>query len=277
MTFLKFKSILGEPQELTKAVNYGVTIFNKKAISKDVVNGAHALLEPIVGMKDSIRKEGLDDLIKKSTFLPDALKYANLTDKICGTEKRGEKRGRGGPKVHVEVVKEEVFGENICLFETNTLLYMSTNTPPALVDFVEEFKKKRNGVVAKWKLELYNTFFEKLQRRWARALFNYANSVINKDKVWYVEEEKKKGKGKGNRKGKGTTGKDHNAVGGNYILQFDKNSINTNTFWVQIKGVENPVKQIQGTKDSAIVVAVGDANTSPHFKTLSGMSTGKLI
>uniref|UniRef100_A0A914KT28 Uncharacterized protein n=1 Tax=Meloidogyne incognita TaxID=6306 RepID=A0A914KT28_MELIC len=279
MTFLKFKSILGEPQVLTEAVNYGVTIFNKKAISKDVVNGAHALLEPIVGMKDSIRKEGLDDLIKKSTFLPDALKYANLTDKICGTDyKRGEKRGRGGAKVHVEVVKEEVFGENICLFETNTLLYMSTNTPPALVDFVEEFKKRRNGVVAKWKLELYNTFFEKLQRKWARALFNYANSVINEDdKVWHVEEEKKKGKGKGNRKGKGTTGKDHNAVGGNYILQFDKNSINTNTFWVQIKGVENPVKQIQGTKDSAIVVAVGDANTSPHFKTLSGMSTGKLF
>uniref|UniRef100_A0A915MBS3 Uncharacterized protein n=1 Tax=Meloidogyne javanica TaxID=6303 RepID=A0A915MBS3_MELJA len=273
-----------EPQELTKAVNYGVTIFNKSILSKDVVNGAHAFTNPIVGMQESIKKEGLDELLKNSKFLPYAplrRKYANLTDKICGADKkRVEKRGRGGAKVHVEDVKKEVFEENICLFETNMLLYMSTNTPPALVNFIEEFKKIRNGV----ELEQYNAFFEKLQRKWARALFNYANSVINEDnKVWHVEEEvEEKGKGnkkkaKGNKKGKGKTGKDHNAVGGNYILKFDKNSINTNTFWVQIKGVENPVKQIQGTKDSAIVVAVGDANTSPHFKTLSGVSTGKLF
>ncbi|CAK5090212.1 unnamed protein product [Meloidogyne enterolobii] len=288
MTFLKFKSILGEPQELTKAVNYGVTIFNKKAISKDVVNGAHAFTNPIVEMHESIKEEGLDDLLKKSEFLPYAAlrrKYVDLTDKICGIDhKRGEKRGRGGPKVHVEVVKEDVFGENICLFETNTLLYMSTNTPPALVDFVEEFKKIGNELVRKRnasgsvrllrennkKLLMHHAFFGKLQRKWARALFKYANSVINKDKVvWHVEEEEEE-----EEKYKSNMDIDGEEK---YILKFDKNSINTNTFWVQIKGVENPVKQIQGTKDSAIVVAVGDANTSPHFKTLSGMSTGKLI
>ncbi|CAK5090709.1 unnamed protein product [Meloidogyne enterolobii] len=285
MTFLKFNSILGEPQDLTNAVNYGVTIFNKYILSKDVVNGAHAFTKPVVEMQKFIKEEGLDDLLKKSEFLPYAAlrrKYVDLTDKICGTEKRGKKRGRGfGTKVHVEAVKEEVFEENICLFETNTLLYMSTNTPPALVDFIEDFKKIGNELVRKRnasgsvrllrennkKLLMHHAFFEKLQRKWARALFKYANSVINKDQVvWHVEEEKEEEE------------KGHNAeVEGKYILKFDKNTINTNTFWVQIKRVENPVKQIQGTKDSAIVVAVGDANTSPHFKTLSGMSTGKLI
>lgn len=61
------------------------------------------------------------------------------------------------------------------------------------------------------------------------------------------------------------------------MLNFDPHDVNTSTFPLIIYAVGNAVKELKSEHGSAIVVAIGDANTNGHFMTASGLSTGNLL
>nr|CAD2176179.1 unnamed protein product [Meloidogyne enterolobii] len=144
------------------------------------------------------------------------------------------------------------------VFELKQRISIATNTPNALANFIEEIKAEMNEN-PHWE-EYYMDFIKELENKWAIALFKYLASLYGHDAdKLIVETEENEGCDEED---------DEN-------LYFK--ILSSNTFWIKIKGVENPAKRYRTEDDSAIVAAVGDANTSAHFFTGSGLSTGKLI
>ena len=58
------------------------------------------------------------------------------------------------------------------------------------------------------------------------------------------------------------------------MLNFDANPVNTFIFYQTVLAVKNPVQAIGNRFGNVVVLAVGDANASPHSLTASGLSTG---
>uniref|UniRef100_A0A915LVL9 Uncharacterized protein n=1 Tax=Meloidogyne javanica TaxID=6303 RepID=A0A915LVL9_MELJA len=144
------------------------------------------------------------------------------------------------------------------VFELKQRISIATNTPNALANFIEEIKAEMNEN-PHWE-QYYVYFIKELENKWAIALFKYLASLYGHDAdKLIVETEENEGCDEED---------DEN-------LYFK--ILSSNTFWIKIKGVENPAKRYRTENDSAIVAAVGDANTSAHFFTGSGLSTGKLI
>uniref|UniRef100_A0A915LI27 Uncharacterized protein n=1 Tax=Meloidogyne javanica TaxID=6303 RepID=A0A915LI27_MELJA len=143
------------------------------------------------------------------------------------------------------------------VFELKQRISIATNTPNALVNFIEEIKAEMNENLH-WE-EYYVYFIKELENKWAIALFKYLASLYGHDADKLIVETEEN---------EGCDEDDEN-------LYFK--ILSSNTFWIKIKGVENPAKRYRTENDSAIVAAVGDANTSAHFFTGSGLSTGKPI
>jgi hypothetical protein len=61
------------------------------------------------------------------------------------------------------------------------------------------------------------------------------------------------------------------------LLNFDPEPVNTFIFDQTVLAVRDAVRELNSRvgSGSAVVVAVGDANSSPHSFTASGLSTGK--
>uniref|UniRef100_A0A914KNC0 Uncharacterized protein n=1 Tax=Meloidogyne incognita TaxID=6306 RepID=A0A914KNC0_MELIC len=239
-----------EPKQLTESVNYGVVIFDKENTSIKVFEDSAAFYrDPMAGMTEHLVKQNINGLIEESSLSkPLKTKYANLTEMIL--------------KDNQIVVR---------LFESNPTLHIASITPRALVKFIEDLEnEKGNNEDLKG---YYDNFHEELQKRWAKALFSYTFSTRHPGRLGKVvieghEDEQVASSSTGYRS-KGKARKPEQ------ILSFDSYSANTSTFYVGIYGIENPVKEIYGTQDSAIIAAIGDANTSAHFMTSSGTSTGK--
>ncbi|CAK5087999.1 unnamed protein product [Meloidogyne enterolobii] len=144
------------------------------------------------------------------------------------------------------------------VFELKQRISIATNTPTALVNFIEEIKAEMNAN-PHWK-EYYVHFIKELENKWAISLFKYLASLYDHDadKLIVKTEENEE---------------DDEEDDDYHYFKI----LSSNTFWIKIKGVENPAKRYRTENDSAIVAAVGDANTSAHFFTGSGLSTGKLI
>ncbi|CAK5087167.1 unnamed protein product [Meloidogyne enterolobii] len=144
------------------------------------------------------------------------------------------------------------------VFELKQRITIGLTIPSALAYFIRDVKIEMN--VNPNMREYYVNFIKELENKWAIALFKYLASLYNHDTNKIII------KTEGNEEEKEEDDEHH------YFKL-----LSSNTFWVQIKGVTNPAKIYRTEDDSAIVAAVGDANTSAHFFTGSGLSTGKLI
>ncbi|CAK5090120.1 unnamed protein product [Meloidogyne enterolobii] len=262
-------------KQLTESKNYGVVIFNKEKPNIKVFEDSAAFYrDPMAGMRKHLVKQDFNGLIRQADFLSDRLKskYKNLTKMILQDE---------------QIV--------VRLFESNPTLHIASITPRALVEFIREFNRERGnranelrdaenklyseltfmGNLEHWYkltevkdkheevLKHYDDFHDELQKKWARALFSYTFSTRHPERF---EREEVVIEGEAST----STGITEEP---NQILKFDPHSANTSTFWVAIYGIGNPVAKIDGS--SAIIAAIGDANTSAHFMTASGISTGK--
>nr|CAD2206717.1 unnamed protein product [Meloidogyne enterolobii] len=235
------------PQQLTESINYGVVIFDKMNLNIKVFEDYAAFYrDPMAYMREHLEKQNIDELIRKSD-LSRMLKskYKNLTEMILQDK---------------QIV--------VRLFESNPTLHIASITPQALVDFIEDLQnEKEMRMLLK---NHYDNFHNELQKRWAKALFSYTFSTRHPEKVGEVVIEGDEHVGSSSTSSRGK----EIAHEPEQTLKFDPHSANTSTFYVAIYGVENPVAKIGGS--SAIIAAIGDANTSAHFMTASGISTGKL-
>ncbi|CAK5090186.1 unnamed protein product [Meloidogyne enterolobii] len=248
-------------------------------------------------METHLSKQNINEL--KTDFLSVKLKenYLNLKEKIIKGIEEGEEKSKN--KIEEEphqTSKEKIVAT---IFESNSTLFITSKTPLALVEFIEEFKNERNKLAKEfceikgWSLKKkkikkvlkkYDDFHDKLQKRWAKAVFEYSyHKELERRGLSGLDKERAVGQVVVMEEGikeKTKLGRKHNAkeIGREpQILKFNPYSINTNTFWLAIYGIENPVKEISGKKDSAIIASIGDANTSANPKTVSGMSTGKFL
>ncbi|CAK5090109.1 unnamed protein product [Meloidogyne enterolobii] len=274
---------LEQAKQLTESKNYGVVIFNKKDRSIKVFEDSAAFYRDRMSlMRKHLIKQNIDELIWQADFLSDRLKskLANLTKMILQDD--------------YIVVR---------LFESNPTLHIASITPRALVKFIDAFNEERKSRanelhqdeynlflqlismedLERWHeltemknknehiLKQYDDFHEELQKKWAKALFSYTFSTRHPEKLGQVVIEGDESVASTSYRGKEIVHEPEQ------VLYFDPHSANTSTFWVAIYGIENPVKQINGTHGSAIIAAIGDANTSAHFMTASGVSTGKFL
>uniref|UniRef100_A0A915M8U3 Uncharacterized protein n=1 Tax=Meloidogyne javanica TaxID=6303 RepID=A0A915M8U3_MELJA len=240
-------NFLEPPQQLTESVNYGVVIFDKMYPSIKVFEDSAAFYrDPMAGMTEHLVKQNIDGLIGHSS-LSEELKtnYSNLTEMILEDK---------------QIV--------VRLFESNPTLHIASITPRALVNFIGDLQNEKGN--NKDLKEYYDYFHDELQKRWAKALFSYTFSTRHRNRLGEVviegDEDEHVGSSSRGSRSKGKARKPEQ------ILSFDPYSANTSTFYVGIYGIENPVKEIYGTQDSAIIAAIGDANTSAHFMTSSGTS-----
>ncbi|CAK5018647.1 unnamed protein product [Meloidogyne enterolobii] len=141
------------------------------------------------------------------------------------------------------------------IFELKQRMTIGSITPRALSKFIEEVKTEGNRKHNKWE---YEEFVKELENKWAIAVFKYLLTLYhyNLDQLIIKTAEN-------DEDDEGNQG------------QFHFKILSSTTFWIQIKGVANAAKEYYSKNDSAIVVAVGDANTSAHFFTGSGLGTGK--
>nr|CAD2204719.1 unnamed protein product [Meloidogyne enterolobii] len=144
------------------------------------------------------------------------------------------------------------------VFELKQRITIGLTIPFALTNFIQEVKMEMN--VNPNMREYYVNFIKELENKWATAVFKYLASLYDHDtnKIIIKTEDNEE---------EGEKDDEHHYF----------KLLSANTFWVQIKGVENPAKRYRTENDLAIVAAVGDANTSAHFFTGSGLSTGKLL
>ncbi|CAK5090189.1 unnamed protein product [Meloidogyne enterolobii] len=278
-----------EPKQLTQSINYGVAIFDKvKHDVKVFTDNATFYRNPMKGMRPHLKRQKIDKLISDADFISEQLKkrYANINKLIIhgmAEEKSPIKAGEGVTLVETgkryavnhkgNIIAKNSSDEQIVvrLFESNPTLHIASITPLALVEFIEELKLERNLKENSNKIEEFDDLHDKLQKRWAKALFDYTFSVRHPERFGQVVIEGAE------YTSSRTLYKGKNISQVQQTLKYDPHSANTSTFYVGIYGVEEPVRKISGTKDSAIIAAIGDANTSAHFMTSSGTSTGKFL
>uniref|UniRef100_A0A915NCB9 Uncharacterized protein n=1 Tax=Meloidogyne javanica TaxID=6303 RepID=A0A915NCB9_MELJA len=257
-----------KPKQLTESINYGVAIFDKVNDNVNVFEeNTHFFRHHMECMIRHLENQKIDELIRGADFVSEELKkrYANINDLIIHGMGEPEVKRLDSPLTKTSKVV------NIRLFELNQSLRITSITPIALVEFIEELKMERNKEGNRMNQKKYDEFLEELQKKWAKALFYYTFSARHPKRFGEVviEDDWKK-------QGEASTST-RKIREPKQILKFDPYRENTSTFWVAIYGIENPVKEISGTKDSAIIAAIGDANTSTHFMTSSGTSTGKFL
>uniref|UniRef100_A0A915N3S9 Uncharacterized protein n=1 Tax=Meloidogyne javanica TaxID=6303 RepID=A0A915N3S9_MELJA len=271
-----------EPKQLTQSINYGVAIFDKtKHDVKVFTDNATFYRNPMKGMRSHLKRHNIDKLINDADFISEQLKkrYAKINKLII--------HGMAEVKSPIKAGEEKAFAVNhkgniisknssdeqivVRLFESNPTLHIASITPLALVKFIEELQIERNLEENLNKIKKFDDLHDKLQKRWAKALFDYTFSVRHPERFGQVVIEGAE------HTSSRTLYKGKKISQPQQTLKYDPHSANTSTFYVGIYGVENPVKEIRGTQDSAIIAAIGDANTSAHFMTSSGTSTGKFL
>uniref|UniRef100_A0A1I8BW58 FAD_binding_3 domain-containing protein n=1 Tax=Meloidogyne hapla TaxID=6305 RepID=A0A1I8BW58_MELHA len=283
---------LEKAEQLTESVNYGVAIFDKvKHDVKVFEDDAVFYRDNMAGMEEHLENQKIDELISGDEFISAELKskYEKINELIIygmemdyyGNPKVEDGQGNIKPKKEYEIddngniIRKTTEQVVVRLFEINPTLHIASITPEALVKFIEEFKEERENATGNENLlKQYDNFHEKLQKKWAKALFEYTFSVRH-------EKFKK-------RKVAIEDGEASSSISKGQILKYDPHSANTSTFDVAIYGIENPVNyvrskeeastsEISETRRQPIIAAIGDANTSAHFMTASGISTGKFL
>ncbi|KAL7073917.1 hypothetical protein ACQ4LE_006726 [Meloidogyne hapla] len=284
---------LEEARQLTESKNYGVAIFDKVEHDVKVFEDDSVFYrDPMEKMKPYLEKRKINKMISEAKFISKRLRkrYAKINDLII----EGMVEVGGKPSVKKEYQRDadgNLIVEQIVvrLFEINPTLHIASITPEALVKFIEELKNERNTKAAgnEHLFKKYDDFLEKLQKKWAKALFEYTFSVRHKErfknKEVVIKDETEKGFfSHFTRKAQSFMKKTPKQT-----LKYDPYSANTSTFDVAIYGIENPVKYVRKTgeastsrtftkrKGEPIIAAIGDANTSAHFMTASGISVGR--
>lgn len=310
------KIIIEKPQQLTENINHGVVVFDKKYSDKVFeenialfFNDSMAEMETHLSKMNELKTDFLSEKLKEEYAALKGRIIKGIEEEIEEGEEEGKNKMEEGPH---QTSKKEIVGASssmegphqiskekivATIFESNSNLFIISKTSLALVEFIDEFKNERNKLAKEfcelkgWSLKKkiekvlkkYDDFYDKLQKRWAKAVFDYSyHKELERRGLTGVDIERAVGQVviEEGIKEKTKSGKKHNAKKNGQepqILKFNPHSINTNTFWLAIYGIENPVNQISGKKDSAIIAAIGDANTSANPKTVSGMSTGKFL
>uniref|UniRef100_A0A915MIA2 Uncharacterized protein n=1 Tax=Meloidogyne javanica TaxID=6303 RepID=A0A915MIA2_MELJA len=243
-------NFLEEPQVLTESKNYSSIYIDKADPEMLITEGDYTYLsKSMIEMGIHLEIQGFYEFIV----------YSNISHYL---------KSRYGNIINLIIygVMEDGYGYlmpqnnnfthetlDLHVFELKQRISIATNTPKALVNFIEEIKAEMNEN-PHWE-EYYLNFIKELENKWAIALFKYLASLYRHDAdKLIVETEENEGCDEED---------DEN-------LYFK--ILSSNTFWIKIKGVENPAKRYHTENDSAIVAAVGDANTSAHFFTGSGLS-----
>uniref|UniRef100_A0A915LSJ9 Uncharacterized protein n=1 Tax=Meloidogyne javanica TaxID=6303 RepID=A0A915LSJ9_MELJA len=271
-----------EPKQLTQSINYGVAIFDKvKHDVKVFTDNATFYRNPMKGMRPHLKRQKIDKLISDADFISEQLKkrYAKINKLII--------HGMAEVKSPIKADEEKKYAVNhkgnliskkssdeqivVRLFESNPTLHIASITPLALVEFIEELKIERNLEENSNKIKKFDDLHDKLQKRWAKALFDYTFSVRHPERFGQVVIEGAE------YTSSRTLYKGKKISQPQQTLKYDPHSANTSTFYVGIYGVEEPVKEIRGTKDSAIIAAIGDANTSSHFMTSSRFGVERAV
>uniref|UniRef100_A0A915M8M0 Uncharacterized protein n=1 Tax=Meloidogyne javanica TaxID=6303 RepID=A0A915M8M0_MELJA len=235
-------NFLEEPQVLTETKNYGSILIDKADHNLRVTGSEYTYInKPMTKMGIHLISEGIYQFIANS-YISYQLKmrYDNIINiMLYGT------MGYGSQELILNV------------FELKQRITIALITPLALAYFIRDVKMEMN--VNPNMREYYVNFIRELENKWATAVFKYLASLYNHDtnKVIIKTEENQE------------EGEDDD--------QHHFKLFSSTTFWVNIRGVTNPSKRYRTEDDSAIVAAVGDANTSAHFFTGSGLSTGKLF
>nr|CAD2189566.1 unnamed protein product [Meloidogyne enterolobii] len=248
-------NFLEEPQVLTESKNYSSIYIDKADPAIKITEGDYTYLsKSLIEIGIHLEKQGFYEFIVNSNISHHLKsRYGNLINFIIyGVMEDGYG--------YLMPTYNNFTHETLVLhvFELKQRLSIATNTPKALVNFIEEIKAEMNENLH-WE-EYYLNFIKELENKWAIALFKYLASLYRyDDDKLIVKTDENEG----------------------FDEEDDENIyfkiLSSNTFWIKIKGVENPAKRYRTENDSAIVAAVGDANTSAHFFTGSGLSTGKLI
>uniref|UniRef100_A0A915NDT9 Uncharacterized protein n=1 Tax=Meloidogyne javanica TaxID=6303 RepID=A0A915NDT9_MELJA len=245
--------LLEEPQVLTDSENYGLIIIDKADHNIQVTENDYThKVKPMVNMLNVQETQEIYQFIINSHVISDQLKrrYDNIVNLILF----GMVEDRYG---HLIPANNSRNPEMLVLhiFELKQRITIGSITPRALSKFIEEIKSESNQNPNKWE---YEEFVKELENKWAIAVFKYLLTLyhFNVDQIIIKTEEN-----------------DEDEEGNQGLFHFK--ILSSNTFWIQIKGVKNPTKEYYSKNDSAIVVAVGDANTNAHFFTGSGLSTGK--
>jgi hypothetical protein len=117
-------------------------------------------------------------------------------------------------------------------------------------------------------LFIFRFFRHNIEQKWGAALYRLALAHAHPDRLVPLDE-----------------GMRHKNLP-DRCVEFDVNKVNTTNFPLTIRAVNDAVGLIvngsvddnnggHSTEAKTIAIAVGDANTSPHFMTSSGVSTGE--
>uniref|UniRef100_A0A915LFH4 Uncharacterized protein n=1 Tax=Meloidogyne javanica TaxID=6303 RepID=A0A915LFH4_MELJA len=247
-------AILGTPERLvlTESKNYSSIYIDKADPEMLITEGDYTYLsKSMIELGIHLQKQGFYAFIVSSNISHHLkTRYVNIINFIIYGVMED---GYGYLTTPHNNFNREML--DLHVFELKQRISIATNTPNALANFIEEIKAEMNENLH-WE-EYYVNFIKKLENKWAISLFKYLASFYRHDADKLIVETEE------------NEGCDEEDDGNLYFK-----ILSSNTFWIKIKGVENPAKRYRTENDSAIVAAVGDANTSAHFFTGSGLSTG---
>ncbi|KAI3410940.1 hypothetical protein GPALN_003023 [Globodera pallida] len=300
--------LLGKPVRRSISKNYGIVVFEKGNPDENVFDNLTAFFNvKMRAFEPILRAQKFDQFVENhKNILPKKFfeKYRNLTQLIVRGlahdnnkhEVDHEDRGHTKPIYKTDANGHFVLADQsedprqiVRLFENRPTLHVASITPPAVEEFVRDIKKELRSEKSAEKQKQINEIRLQFERKWSAAIFDMCLKNGHPEKV-----------------GKITINMDDDGVPGKQFshnqLNIDPHPANTSTFALTIFSVENAVRAIDReskattsksttskattskstkgkstkSKSKAIIAAIGDANTSPHFMTTSGLSTGRL-
>uniref|UniRef100_A0A914H6W6 Uncharacterized protein n=1 Tax=Globodera rostochiensis TaxID=31243 RepID=A0A914H6W6_GLORO len=281
--------LLGKPLRRSISKNYGIVVFEKGNPDENVFDNLTAFFNvKMQAFEPFLLAQNFDEFVaKQKDILPNKFvkKYRDLTQLIVRGlahennrhEVDHEDKGHTKPIYKTDANGHFVLADQsedprqiVRLFENRPTLHLASITPPAVEEFVRDIKKVRPSAKSNpEKLERINKILMQFERKWSAAIFDLCLHNAHPEKV---------GKITINMDADGVPGKQYS----HNQLNIDPQSTNTSTFALTIFAVENAVRSInrkdqsaQSGQSAAIIAAIGDANTSPHFMTTSGLSTGR--
>ncbi|KAI3410942.1 hypothetical protein GPALN_003025 [Globodera pallida] len=297
--------LLGKPVRRSISKNYGIVVFEKGNPDENVFDNLTAFFNvKMRAFEPILRRQKFDQFVENhKNILPKKFfeKYRYLTQLIVrglAHEKNNkhevdhEDRGHTKPIYKTDANGHFVLADQsedprqiVRLFENRPTLHVASITPPAVEEFVRDIKKELRSEKSAEKQKQINEIRLQFERKWSAAIFDMCLKNGHPEKV-----------------GKITINMDADGVPGKQFshnqLNIDPHPANTSTFALTIFAVENAVRAIDReskattskattskstkgksttSKSRAIIAAIGDANTSPHFMTTSGLSTGKRV
>ncbi|KAL3083415.1 hypothetical protein niasHS_011217 [Heterodera schachtii] len=283
--------LLGNPIRRSISKNYGLVVFHKGNPNEKDGIMEQRVFDHLTGFF-KVKMSDFEPILQKQNFdkfvtnhgdiLPKEFikKYENLTQLIVrGLVKENEGKYEEDEihKPHTKHIYKQQNGsfmladpkeepsQIVRLVENRPTLHIASITPPAVEEFVRDIKREwQRSENDQAKQQLINEMRVRFERKWSAAIFDMCLGNAHPEKVGEILL---------NMDTEGVPGKEMRKD----QLNFDPSPYNASVFPLTIFAVEKAVKVKEGTNgQTAIIAAIGDANTSPHFMTTSGLSTGRL-